>query len=239
MRVAFMHRPPTPEDICVIGYVDLQEGCRWHPLAETTAWYWQQGTMLGWPPSSPDRKIIFDTRDREGFGSTILDVRTGVRQALPCPIYALAPDGRSAVTLNFSRVQRTRPGYGYDGVPDPWEDQPTPEGDGMYALDLERGASRLIVSLAQMAQWEPEGSMRGAVHWFSHLQFNTTGTRFLLLHRWKDPNGRARRTRLFAANPDGSEIAFFDWRDEDHILAWSTYSGENHYHLYEDQSDRV
>jgi len=248
MRVAFMRRPPTPEDLALIGLIDLQSGGRWRPLAETTAWYWQQGAMLQWLPSAPDRKIIYNTRTETGFGSTILDIETGERRNLPRAIYALTPDGRSAVTLNFSRVHRTRPGYGYVGVKDPWEGDLAPHEDGLYFMDLETGASRLIVSLAQMAAYDPEPTMVGAEHWFNHLQFNTAGTRFLFLHRWKQPDGRWRRTRMFTANPDGSEIAYlgregmvshFDWRDETHILAWSTYAGENHYHLYEDQSDHV
>ena len=50
---------------------------------------------------------------------------------------------------------------------------------------------------------------------------------------------------MFTANADGSEIAYlgregmvshFDWRDDQHVLAWSQYQGENHYHLYADRS---
>ena len=247
-RVAFMRRPPTPEDMAVIGLIDLQEDNRWRPLADTTAWYWQQGCMLQWLPSAPDRKIIYNTRTSAGFGSAILDIETGERRDLPRPIYALTPDGRSAVTLNFSRVHRTRPGYGYVGVTDPWEGDLAPKEDGLYCMDLDTGESRLIVSLTQMAAYDPEPTMAGAEHWFNHLQFNTAGTRFLFLHRWKQPGGAWRRTRMFTANPDGSDIVFlgregmvshFDWRDESHILAWSTYGGENRYHLYEDRSDRV
>lgn len=249
MRVAFMKRPPTPEDIAVIGLVDLEDNCRWHPVAETVAWYWQQGAMLQWLPSAPDREIIFNARSKEGFVSTILDIKTGKSHTLPRPVYALSPNCRYAVTLNFSRVHRTRPGYGYVGVPDTWEDQLAPEKDGIYLMDLENGESRLIISLAQMAHYETEPSMEGAIHWFNHLQFNTTGTRFLFLHRWKHGlNEGFRRTRMFTANIHGGDIALlgregmvshFDWRDERHILAWSTWRGENHYHLYTDKSDEV
>jgi hypothetical protein len=248
LRVAFMDRPPTPQDLAVIGMVDLKNGGRWRPLAETVAWYWQQGTMLQWLPSAPDRQIIFNTRTRDGFGSAILDITTGERRALSRPIYALSPDGRGAVGLNFSRVHRTRPGYGYVGVPDLWEGDLAPAEDGIHYLDLETGASRLIISLAQIAEFEPVRSMEGAVHWFNHLQFNPLGTRFIFLHRWRGAEGGRWTTRLFTANADGSRIALlgregmvshFDWRDDRHVLAWSRHRGENHYHLYEDQSNRV
>ena len=247
LRVGFMDRPPTAQDVAVVGLIDLERAGRWESLAETLAWYWQQGTMLQWLPSAPDRKIIFNTRTERGFGSSILDIRSGERRDLPRPIYALSAGGKTAVTLNFSRVHRTRPGYGYVGVPDLWEGELAPAEDGIHIMDLETGRSRLIVSLAQIAQVEHTEEMDGAEHWFNHLQFNPSGTRFIFLHRWR-AEGVWRRTRLFTANADGSEIAYlgregmvshFDWRDDDHVLAWLRHQGENHYHLYEDRSGTV
>jgi hypothetical protein len=197
-------------------------------------------------PSAPEREIVFNTRTQRGYGATILDVWTGASRSLPRPVYALASNGRDAVSLNFSRVHRTRPGYGYVGVPDPWADELAPAQDGIYHLDVTSGTSRLIVSLAQVASIEPEASMEGAVHWFNHLQFNPAGTRFIFLHRWRREGPW--RTRLFTANADGGEIALlarehmvshFDWRDDGRILAWSRHDGADHYHLYEDRSGRV
>jgi hypothetical protein len=248
MRVAFMDRPPTAEDIAVVGMVDLKDACRWRPLAETVAWNWQQGSMLRWMPSAPDREIIFNTRTPQGYGATVLNVKTGESRHLTRPVYALSPDERYAVTLNFSRLYRTRPGYGYVGVPDAWEDESAPAEDGIYYLDLDSGTSRLIVSLARVREIEYADRMASGAHWFNHLQFNPSGTRFVFLHRWRSPEGGRWTTRLFTASHDGSGIAFlgregivshFDWRDDHHILAWSRHGGEDHYHLYEDESDRV
>jgi hypothetical protein len=247
LRVPFMEHPPTPEDVAIIGAVDLEEDSCWRPLAETVAWNWQQGTMLQWLPSAPDRKIVFNIRARDGYGSTVLDVTTGESRQLPRPIYAVSPSGHDAVTLNFSRVHRTRPGYGYAGVPDAWAGEPAPAEDGITYVDLDTGESHLIVSLAQIAEIEHEESMDRAVHWFNHLQFNPSASRFIFLHRWRGEKEHW-RTRLFTANPDGSEIALlarehmvshFDWRDDDHVLAWSRHNGEDHFHLYADKSERV
>ncbi len=47
MRVSFMNRPPTPDDVAVIGVVDTKKGNRWHPLAETVQLAW-----LALPPYS-------------------------------------------------------------------------------------------------------------------------------------------------------------------------------------------
>ena len=55
LETEFMDRPPTAEDRAVIGLIDLEDGNRWKPLAETTAWNWQQGTMLQWVGTEPER----------------------------------------------------------------------------------------------------------------------------------------------------------------------------------------
>ncbi|HID57473.1 TPA: hypothetical protein EYP37_13140 [Candidatus Poribacteria bacterium] len=230
LEVGFMDRPPTPQDKAVVGLIDLEDNCRWHPLAETYAWNWQQGAMLQWLPSEPDRKIIFNAREGNRFISVILDVHTGKRRTLPMPIYALSRDGRWAVTLNFTRVHRTRPGYGYVGPPDPWAGEPCPDEDGIYRMNLRTGEYELIISLAQIASIKHDPSMDGVHHWFNHLLFNHDNTRFIFLHRWHRKGGKGWFTRMFTANPDGSDIycvadhgmvSHFDWRNPHQILAWA------------------
>jgi hypothetical protein len=198
-------------------------------------------------PTAPDRLVIHNAREGDRYVSVIRDVASGATRTLPLPVYAVSNDGRSAVTLNFSRVHRTRPGYGYNGVPDRWADDPHPDEDGIYWIDLETGEHRLIVSLAQISAFRTDDSMAYGHHWFNHLQFNTDDSRFLFLHRWQVEDGR--RTRMFTANPDGSDIccvsdhdmvSHFDWRDPDHILAWATRRDiGDRYFLFRDRSDEI
>ena len=246
LAMEFMDRPPGPSDVVVVGMVDLNEGNRWVALDRTCAWNWQQGTMLQWLESAPDRLIVYNAREGDRFVSIVRDVHSGQVRALPRPVYAVSRDGRQAVSLNFSRVHRCRPGYGYAGIPDPWEDDAAPEDDGIYWLDLETGENRLVVSIARVAEFRPQPSMEGAKHWFNHLQFNTDGSRFLFLHRWRTPDG-GWFTRLFTANPDGSGlycvadhelVSHFDWKNERQILAWARQHGEgDFFYLFTDRSD--
>jgi len=247
-RVAFLHRPNTPEDMAVIGLIDIQNGNRWRPLAETTAWCWQQATMLQWLGSAPDREIIFNTRNERDFCAAILDIQSGDQRMLPLPVYAVAPDGRYAMSLNFARLDRTRPGYGYKGGVDHTAGQLAPTDDGVYHMDLQSDAATLTVSLAQLAQTEPEAEMAQAEHWVNHLQISRTGRRVAFLHRWRTASAQSWRTRLYTVNPDGSDlrllaregmVSHYDWRGDSHILAWSRHNGENHYHLYRDREGTV
>lgn len=247
-EVSFMKRLPRADDAITVGMVDLKEGNKWHPISQTKAWCWQQGTMLQWLGSAPDRLIIHNDRAEDRFISVIRDVRTGESRNLPRAIYAVSPDGKQAVCLNFSRVQRTRPGYGYAGLPDRWANQRHPSDDGIFIMDLETGRNRLIISLEQIVAIKPHDMMDEAEHWFNHLLFSPDGSRFIFLHRWRKER-RGRWTRMFTAAPDGSDIhlvadhemvSHFIWRDPTHILAWSREpETRDRYHLYTDRSDKV
>jgi hypothetical protein len=245
LETTFIDRPPTPDDAAVIGLIDRAENHRWQPLAETCAWNWQQGTMLQWLPTAPDRLIIYNAREGDRFVSVIRDVFTGETRTLPRPIYAVSHDGKSAVTPNFSRLHNTRPGYGYNGPPDPWADDPHPVGDGIYWMDLTTGENRLIISLDQIVNCGHDDTMDGSKHWFNHLQFNPDDSRFLFLHRWRRP-GRGWWTRLFTAHPDGTDlycvadhemVSHFDWRSPHEILAWARQRDVgDRYFLFTDRS---
>ncbi len=243
LRVPFMDRPPEPADVVTVGMLDSQNDYRWQTLAESRVWCWQQGNMLQWLPSGPQRLILFNTLSGESFATCVLDLETGKSKLLPRPVCALAPDGAVAVSLNFARLARTRPGYGYVGLPDRSVGKCAPEDDGVWHMDLVTGDCRLIVGLAQLADLEAVDSMKGVDHWVNHLEWNPAGSRISFLHRWPSPGGF--HTRLFTVDPDGGNltllegsgvVSHYDWRDDEHILAWSRHGGAPHFHLYSDPS---
>lgn len=244
MSVDFKHRSPQPDDVIEIGLVDLANGDRWIALGESRAWCWQQGCMLQWRPGVED-EIIWNDRVDDQLVSRILNVETGDKHTLPLPIYTLSPDGHSAVTPDFCRINDMRPGYGYAGLPDPFADQLAPQEGGIHRLDLESGKVEQIVSLSEIAAIPyPHGEISEAKHYFNHLLFSPDGSRFIFLHRWRFGEG-AFHTRMCTAAADGSDIRVVDdsghtshfiWRDPQHILAWSYHpSHDMKFYLYWDQ----
>ena len=244
MEVDFEHRTPEPSDKIRIGMVDLADGDRWVDLGESSAWCWQQGCMLQWIPGSPS-EIIWNDREGGHFVSRILDVQTGKKRTIPHPIYAFAPDGKTAVSTDFSRLHDTQPGYGYAGVPDPYAKEAAPEGSCIYRIDLQTGEQQKLFSLAQIAEFQkPLPNAAGAKHKFNHLLVNPDGTRFEFMHRWVGPAGE--QTRMFTAAMDGSDLrlidgngytSHFDWRDPQHIIAFSTQpklGPHKQFYLFED-----
>lgn len=228
MRSAFRDRPPRADDVAVIGLCDVETGA-WTPLAETRAWNWQQGSMLQWLGDGSSGEIVFNDREGGCFVSRIVNVDTGAARTLDRPVYAVNRAGTKAVSLNFARLQHQRPGYGYAGLEDSWRDVPEPEDDGLWALDLKTGGSRLILSVAEAANFRRGPDFGGKTHRFNHAQFGP-GDRFAVLHRRKTPDMEVGHTRLLTLDIDGGGlrcltdhelVSHYDWWGAGRIVAWA------------------
>lgn len=263
MQVDFEHRSPTAEDEIRIGLIDTRDGDSWREIGSTQSWGWQQGCMLQWIPGSSS-EVIWNQREGDRFVARIHDTADGSERTLPRAVYTISPDGRSAIGADFRRINDMRPGYGYAGLPDPNSDVLAPDDVGIYTVDLTTGDSQPIISIAQVAaiplgHASPErprtqrggverGDISEAKHYFNHLLYNTDGTRFIFLHRWRFGEGGF-HTRMLTAAADGSDLhvvddygkmSHFIWRDSETILAWSWQpSHESAFYLYEDQTDHV
>ncbi|MEX2306814.1 MAG: hypothetical protein WD738_04445 [Pirellulales bacterium] len=248
MEVDFEHRSPRANDEIRVGMVDIEDGDRWIELGSTTAWCWQQGCMLQWLPGS-NSEVIWNDREADHYVSRILDVKIYEKRTVPHPIYTVSPNGKIALAPDFRRLNDVRPGYGYVGLPDPYANDLAPKETGLYRVDLETGDQEMLFSFADIAGFgKPKHSMTDAKHKFNHLLFNPDGTRFVFLHRWRYPNG-VRLSRMFTANPDGSDLRVLDdngltshfiWRDNTHILAWSNQPSHGPaLYLFEDGSSNI
>lgn len=239
MEIDFCDRQPRRGEALTVGMVDLKDGDRYIPLDSTLAWCWQQGTMLQWLGSAPDREVIYNGVADGKYVSIVRDVHTGRTRTLPRPIYAVSADGKQAVTLDFARLDRLRPGYGYCALDEAHADELAPEELGIWHVNLATGAVNQVVSLAYLFSYKGGERFADAWHWVNHLQFNPGGTRFVFLHRWKRPTDRTWFTRLYTARPDGTMlkmqldtgmVSHFDWRDDATLLAWArTPKGENRF----------
>ena len=252
MRVGFEHRSPRAGDTIRLGVIDLADNDRWQDLGETQAWNWQQGCMLQWLPGGRD-EVIWNARDdrEKRFVSVVMNVRTGKKRTLPNPIYAISPDGSWAVYPDFRRLNDSRPGYGYAGLHDNNADVAAPKDAGLWRMELRSGKSEMLLSFADVsAVANPHEDMSGAKHWFNHLLFNTDGSRFTFLHRWRGPKHKASwSTRMLTCTPEGKDLFVIDpygktshfvWRDPSHILAWMWHPSDGErFYVLEDKTGQA
>ena len=245
MEVDFEHRSPRPDDEIRVGMVDLEDGDRWIDLGSTRAWCWQQGCMLQWRPGS-ETEVVWNDRKGDRFVCHVLDVKSGKKRTIPHAVYSLSPDGRSAVSLDFRRVNDMRPGYGYAGLADPHADVLAPEDSGLFRVDLDSGEATLIFSVADAVKIPyPKADLSRGKNYFNHLLVSPDGKRFEFLHRWGFPKWTG-GTRMLTAAMDGSDVRIVDpngktshfiWRDPNHILAWAWHPSHGHkFYLFEDKT---
>lgn len=227
--------PPTADDVATIGMSDLKSG-EYVRLTQTRAFNWQQGAMLYWLPTDPDRRILFNHRIEGRFVSAMLDAFSRERRVVGRAIRDVGLGGRLALGLNFARLAQTRPGYGYVGLPDPHQQELHPAEDGVYVVELATGNEWLAVSIREVYDYlgRPD-DMGSARLWFNHTMLNPSETRFVFLVRWRPEEGVGWKTLMFAANPDGSDlklvlgdgmVSHFDWRNDEEILAWTRIGGQ-------------
>ncbi len=241
MKVKFEKRSPNADDVIEIGMIDTAENNKWIKLGESRAWGWQQGCQLQFIPST-NSKVIWNDRIGDKFVSRIKDIKTGKERVINTPVYALSPDGKWAVTVDYSRVDDMRKGYGYSGLSDKFANEKYPSQAGIWKVDLQTGESKLLVSHADVMKipnkLDPE--FVNAKHWFNHLLVSPDGKRFIFLHRWKysDEKGIAKYksvggfgTRMFTVGADGKDLRVIDpynytshfiWTpDSKKIVAWT------------------
>jgi glycosyltransferase involved in cell wall biosynthesis len=247
-RILAMTAPPGADPLdasgppLLLGYFPATErGVVTGPFtafAETVAWCWQQGCMLQWHPLRADRHVVYNTVRDGAYRAVVFDVEEGwpVRE-YEAPVYALDPGGRRAASLNFSRLERLRPGYGYGRSPDATAGLAAPAEDGLFLVDLKSGAAELGVSLATLAS---EVAVGDAEHYVNHVSFAPDGARLVFLHLWEYGHRRSGRLCLLdlatgeraVLEPDRT-VSHYCWRDERRLLATTrTRAGTWHYTQY-------
>jgi hypothetical protein len=253
-QTSFEGRGPTGDDVIQVGYVDTQADDTWHEIGSSRAWGWQQGCMLQWVGDQGD-KILWNDREGDSFVCRVYSKADGSVRTLPRPIYTISRDGSFGLSVDFRRIDNLRPGYGYDGLGDPNVAIRAPEDSGIWRVDLKTGEDKLIISLADVAAipW-PDGDVHAdAWHYFNHLLINPSGTRFIVLHRYRpkfDPQSLRFEggfiTRMITANVDGSDrfildpsgyTSHFIWKDDDQATMWTRPAGEKSgFYIFKDKT---
>jgi hypothetical protein len=239
LRTDIKYSLPDENESATLGLLDI-ETSEFIPLAQTRAWNFQQGCMAHWLGTSPDSLIIYnDIRDSQ-YVSVIMNVHTKKEiKIIPYPVSAVSPDGKEAVSINFSRLRITRPDYGYGGnFQDPREDISLPDDDGLFLIDLQTGDSKLLVSYKQVQDLVPPIA-ENDIAWFNHTLFSRKGSKIFWLSRQKD--GNRRYTTSLTVNRDGTDLqrcfpddwhgSHFDWLNDDELMITASYEGKQYGHV--------
>ena len=233
LEVDDITHPPLPGEKCRAGVLHLDEleaGNNFEAIHETQTWNYPQGARQQWIGESD----LFTCNDRAADDALIChisDARAGkVVRTLQYPVHCVNARTRQTFGINFDRVHACG-GYGYTpGVKQKVAKRivDIPEDDGIFVGDLDGGAARLLVSIAEVASCGEKRPIRtGYPHYLTHLMLNPSGTRLCFVDRYRVPDG-GDIDRIMTIGVDGTDLrcigkgflSHFTWVDDETIFIW-------------------
>lgn len=245
IKVKQAYKSVAPKEAGVVGVIDTQDGNTFKEIGVSNAWNVQQSCMAQWMGPDFKTRIIYNDFREGHYCSVIYNFENQKEEkVLPMAAYDVARDGSFIMSLDFSRLHRMRPGYGYSNLSEETKDELCPDKCCVWKVDVESGKVEELFKYTDFANFEPDESMVGAEHKVNHIMISPDCKRFMILHRWFQ-KGR-KHTRLVTVNVDKSEmynlsddvfVSHCYWKNDSEILAFlrKNETGD-HYYLMEDKT---
>lgn len=204
------------------------------PVATTRAWNHQQGSRTQWHPTR-DGVLLFNDREADTLVGRVVETSGTVLDTYPRPLQAVDPTGGEYLSVNYRRLDRNSPGYGYGT--DDGSSLESPDEDGIHRVGFD-GSEELIVSFEDLITAAGVDVPHDR-HYIHHALYSPNGQQFVFLHRWMD--GETRYTRLYVADragetrllSDNRHVSHFCWLDNERLFMWggTAESGSGYYIL--------
>ena len=225
-RVAFADHIPTAEEFAEVGYITIEDK-RFHKVAETSTWNFQQGALLQW---FDDENIIYNDFRDGNYCAVVKNITSDDERIICVPLANISLDRKWGLSINFSRVWDFRPGYGYCNLKDEYYNENAPEEDGIFLVDIEKNESKLIISYKQLAEAFPQKPFSEMKLLVNHITFNPSANRFLFLLRNFPKTSRKWGTILLTADRNGRNVknltnyevnSHYHWKNDEEIIIYS------------------
>ena len=224
------------KDSIEIAYVDPGSH-QFYAITTSYAWSWQQGSRLRWSNKNQGC-IYFNNFDGKDYCTELWDVgsRKLVRK-IGAPLYDICPGEQMGFSVNFSRLQRLRPGYGYTNLPDETANDYAPENDGLYVVDLIEDTKKNFVSIRQLA--DENGVDTDGNCYINHVSVCPGGKWFIFFFIWAKENDVDRKVWLYLGDytdmsfkciEKDATVSHYCWEGTEKLVYTST---DGHYYTYD------
>lgn len=251
MKVPYNRKINVRNTEISLGYYNLSENY-YHEFSKSASWCWQQGSRLQWFPNTSKFSVIYNGFENGKYFSQVLDIKAKkVKNRFNLPIYVVSPNGRWGLTLDFSRLQRLRPGYGYSNLEDVTKSQKCPDETGIWKIDLLSGKSDLLFSVKDIYNFSNEKLMEDVDQYFNHILFHPDGNSFLFFHVYQSKNGRYIRlcksdiefTSISILVDFDLKVSHFNWYSEKELVVTlgAGPNGKGYYllHIWENTLTKI
>jgi hypothetical protein len=222
-----------------IGIINEKNNLAFNSITETSAWNWQQGSMLQWVGKTG--QFIFNDVSSKSCISRLFATDGTELYQYPMPVGNVSPDGKYALSFSFSRLGKCAPEYGYRGIPCLPNEGERFAGDGLWLLPLAGGNPEKLYDLRDLTNASPSKSMEGSKQFFTHCLFSPSGQKFAFFHRWINSKGML-FTRFHVSDLTKMKLqvlpvrtaSHFAWQNDESLLAYCVPSkeGRRGYYLF-------
>lgn len=221
---------PSKDD-CEVGYFD---NCgKYFKLDKTDTWCWQQGSRLRW--SKIYKNCIYYNKGINNKYCTVLfDIEKKIKiKQINYPLYDISNDESFGFSINYTRLQKIRPGYGYERVDNDKLDVDAPQNDGLFFINITNNSSELVVSLSTLAK---QVNIEGYIHYLNHVSISPDDKSVMFFHIMKNKKNNEVINRLMIYNienktlkclEENDKTSHYTWKDNKHLLLTQISSKDN------------
>lgn len=206
--------------ICV---VNIETGSK-REITTSNAWSWQMGARARW--SSKHNRIYVNDCIHGKYVCRIINTTDGsLIDEIPAALYDISPDEKWGVSINFSRLQRLRPGYGYSNLEDITQNETIPKNDGLYLVNLEEKTKTLLLSYSQLDELLPK--FKKGECYLNHISFSPKSDKIMFFYIWTVktlPGWKATlwiydlKTGKTRCLEDEKQVSHYTWKNDYELL---------------------
>ena len=207
-------------------------------VSKTKAWNWQMGSRIRW--SSQPNVIIYNDYIDNTYWTIYYDIKKNkIIKKIPYALYDINKEETFGLSINFSRLQRLRPGYGYANKPDNTKNIISPSDDGLFYIDLKKETCELLISYEKLATMMPEA--KKGENYINHISISPDGKNAMFFYIWKTNVKPGWKATLWVINLKSKEVkclerkdqvSHYDWKDNENILITGVNNGKFFYRIY-------
>lgn len=232
----FVHELNDDATLSIVLFEEEQSSV----IGRTQAWNYQQGSRTQWHPGDEDILLFNDIRGEKAV-TRLVGLDGENRNTISMPVQAVNPTGDGFLSINYRRLGRNSPGYGYGS--EAGSDINPLSDDGIWLVGFD-DSIELIVPLAEL-QSHAGADVSNHRHYLHHLVFSPSGNEFVFLYRWKE--SERRRTRLYISDLKGNirllsannYISHFTWIDDDRLFLYGATEEHGRGYFVVDVNDGI
>ena len=163
------HRRIKKNHLLDVGYFNLENPKEFIPVFYTEAFSRQQGSMLAWDHYKHDDDINFNIIENGIAKNISMNIYSSERtHEFEMPIYCFNRDHSMALSCNFFRLAKMRPGYGIENyISDDILDK---DNDGIWMMSKHDYKKKLEVSFKELFESIPKIFHKNS--YINHLSFS-------------------------------------------------------------------